>query len=173
MSGKTLISVVPRSQRRWPYGSLDGQAHSEDAEFSVFLRDIPSTPVTDPFISDIHAIRNMDSRSAPAEVPPSESAKISFIQLSVFSSPIFRKSMTALVVFQKKLLHRSYGRLAKGGRKTRYEKRHEYATLFLSGSGLSAPKKSIKWSYNHTFKNFLMACVALIFSDRNGSSWMK
>jgi hypothetical protein len=142
MSGKTLISVVPRSQRHWPYGSSDSQAHSEDAEFSVFLRIIPSTPVTDPFISVIHVIRNMDSCSALAEAPPSESAKISFIKLSVFSSPIFRKSMTALVVFQKKILHRSYGRLAKGGRKTRYEKRHEYPALFLSGSGLSAPQKA-------------------------------
>jgi hypothetical protein len=102
MGGKTLISVVLCSQRRWRYGSSDSQAHSEDAECSVLLRIIPSTPATDPFISVIHAIRNMDSRSAPAEIPPSESAKISFIQLSVFSSPIFRKSMTALVVFQKK-----------------------------------------------------------------------
>ena len=49
------------------------------------------------------------------------------------------------MVSKNKLLHRSYGRLAKGGGRTRYEKRHGYATLFLSGSELSAPEKE-EWS---------------------------
>jgi hypothetical protein len=54
--------------------------------------------------------------------------------------------MTALIVFKNNLLHRAYCRFAKGGERTRYEKRHGYAALSLSGSKLSAPEKSMKWS---------------------------
>jgi hypothetical protein len=49
--------------------------------------------------------------------------------------------MTALIVFKNNLLHRAYCRLAKGGERTRYEKRHGYAALSLSGSELSAREK--------------------------------
>ena len=50
------------------------------------------------------------------EVSLSESAAIPFIQFLVCSSsPIFRNSMSALVVLKNSLLYRSYGRLAKGG----------------------------------------------------------
>jgi len=91
-------------------------------------------------------IQHIDSCSAPVEVSPSESAAIPFIQFLVCSSsPIFGNSMSALMVFKNNLLHRSYGRLAKGGG-SRYEKRRGYAASFLLGSELSAPEKSMRWS---------------------------
>jgi hypothetical protein len=71
-----ILIIVLRSQRRWPYKSWDSQAHTEDAEFSwFFLRIIPSTPVTDPFISlSFMPCKKIERCSAPIEVPPSESA---------------------------------------------------------------------------------------------------
>jgi hypothetical protein len=53
--------------------------------------------------------------------------------------------MTAFMVFKYNLLQCSYGRVAKGGGRSRYElKRHRYAALFLSGSELSALEKGVK-----------------------------
>ena len=71
------------------------QAHSEDAEFSqFFFKDHPlNSSNRSVHSSVIHSIRNMDSRSAPVEVPPSESATIPFIQCLVgSSSPLIQNS---------------------------------------------------------------------------------
>ena len=50
-------------------------------------------------------IRHIDSRSAPAEGPPSESAIISFIPFLVcLSFPVIRNSISTLVFFENYLL---------------------------------------------------------------------
>ena len=88
----------------------------------------------------------MDSRSAPVEVPPSESATTPFIQNFVgSSSPLIQNSSQHS--WSPKIgyyIVRTVDSPREEG--LRYEKRHGYAALSLSGPKLSAPERSMKWS---------------------------
>ena len=117
-----------------------------------------------------------DNFTLAHDVTELASVGLASTQITFCSTPSFpiiqgRNSMSALMVLPKKIIVHMVD--SPRGAGTRCEKKVGIHRFIPIGFRIISPRKRMKRSWGHTFKNSSTACTALTFSNSSGSFFFK